>query len=50
VRKKEVEKALRLLASEAPEKVINDLSVSLVKKLYHPLRKSQVVIQGGEND
>lgn len=50
VRKKEVEKALRLLASEAPEKVINGLSVSLVKKLYHPLRKSQVVIQGGEND
>ena len=39
VRRKEVEKALRLLASRPPEKVIEDLSKVLVKKLYHPLRE-----------
>jgi len=39
VRRKEVEKALRLLTSRPPEKVIEDLSKVLVKKLYHPLRE-----------
>lgn len=48
VRRREVEKALRLLAREDPEKVINDLSTSLVKKLYHPLRKNSVFTTGGE--
>jgi len=38
VRKGEIAKALRLLRTRAPERVIEDMSKSLVKKLYHPLR------------
>lgn len=39
VRREEVEKALKLLASRPPERVIEDLSRVLVKKICHPLRE-----------
>lgn len=45
IRKKEVEKALHLLATKDPEEVIEDLSRSLVKKLYHPFRKLAIKIE-----
>ena len=38
IRKEEVKEALHLLETKTPQEVIEGLSKSLVKKLYHPLR------------
>lgn len=44
-RKEEVKKALRSLGSKNPEEVIEGLSKSLVKKLYHPLREHAAKVE-----